>query len=140
MRPNRFSRSSLLVVALLVTGCSSWRWIRQDEPTAATPTKTLAGRIDGRWRRPGDASCAVGPEISSDHGRLIIVIDGRKSVHQVEGSTVRKVSTRVIDPAGGPRYRLRSVSGEGADARNFQLTVQNRSTGATVTWTACSLS
>jgi hypothetical protein len=139
LQPIRFLRLSPVIAALLAAGCSSWHLIRQDEEAAAPVSRQLVDRINGHWRRPGDASCAAGPEVSRDHDRLVVVTDGQHTVHHIEGGGPRKASTRVVEPAGGPRYRLRSADGGGDGARNFTLTVQNRSTGATVTWTPCSV-
>jgi hypothetical protein len=106
---------------------------------ASASSQSLDQRIVGHWRRPGDASCAAGPEIANDHGRLVITTDGQKSIHKLEGVNSRRILTRVIEPAGGPRYRLRVVKGGGDDARPFTLDVQNRVTGGTVAWTPCSV-
>ncbi len=154
-----------LVAALLLVGCADWHWYRMDEPEAAIAPKSapapapapvsapapkpssgsassqsLDHRVVGHWRRPGDASCAAGPEIANDHGRLLITTDGQKSIHKLEGVNARRILTRVVEPAGGPRYRLRMVKGGGDGARNFLLAVENRSTGGTVTWTPCTVS
>ncbi|MEP7210081.1 MAG: hypothetical protein ABI740_04525 [Alphaproteobacteria bacterium] len=110
------------------------------KPTRVSPSsQSLDHSVVGHWRRPGDASCAAGPEIANDHGKLVITIDGQKSIHKLEGMNSRRILTQVIEPEGGPRYRLRAVKGGGEGARPFTLEVQNRATGGTVTWTPCSL-
>jgi hypothetical protein len=108
-------------------------------PVSAS-SQSLDQRVVGHWRRPGDVSCAAGPEIANDHGRLLITTDGRKSIHKLEGVNSRRILTRVVEPAGGPRYRLRIVKGGGDAERPFTLDVQNRVTGGTVAWTPCSVS
>jgi hypothetical protein len=108
---------------------------------AQASRRPLDDQIVGRWRRPGDPSCAAGPEVANDgRGRLVITTAGQKSVHKLEGVNSRRVLTRVVEPAGGPRYRLRVVKGGGDAERPFTLDVQNRATGGTVNWTPCSLS
>lgn len=112
----------------------------EPKPRAASASnQSLDQRIVGHWRRPGDPSCAAGPEIANDRGRLTITIDGQTSVHKLEGVNARRILTRVVEPAGGPRYRLRVVKGGGDAERPFTLNVENRVTGGTVPWTPCSL-
>lgn len=126
----------VLGAAMALAGCSSWHWYRQDAPAAA-PDRSLARKVVGHWRRPGDATCAAGPDVTGDRGRLVIVIDGQKTVHEIEGANARRLLTRVTDPPGGPRYRIGLVAGGGEPDRPFTLAVRNRATGGTVTWTPC---
>src|SRR5579871_1632100 len=88
-------------VALLLSGCGSFHILpAADEDFASQPSAHIMDRISGHWRRQGDKSCELGPEIVRDHSELTVTAGQQRTVYLIESNGLRKGVVRVIKPEG----------------------------------------
>lgn len=100
----------------------------------------LSNRMEGHWRRPGDASCADGPVISLQGPDIIVTFaGGQRIVHQIDSDAALRTETHVVDPPGGPHYVFLPEFNATSELRSFNLILENTATGQKENWTPCEL-
>ena len=98
----------------------------------------LATKILGRWNWDGIA-CEQGTIVTLDEGYLVFTAPGSQYVHAVENDTGQQLTTRVEEPrpAAGQRYLLSPEYVATSGQRNFNLVVENKTTGTRDIWSPC---
>ena len=101
-------------------------------------SETLSRRLVGHWNWDG-LSCADGPNVTIESGRLVFTAPGSRFVHSIERETAQQVLTRVLEPsfALGEQYALTPEYVATDQARNFNLVVENKTAGTRDTWGPC---
>lgn len=100
--------------------------------------EAFATKILGRWNWDGLA-CEQGTNVTLDEGYLVFTAPGSQYVHAVESDTGQRLATRVEEPrsAAGQRYLLSPEYVATSETRNFNLVVENVTTGTRDTWSPC---
>lgn len=98
----------------------------------------LSDRMVGRWNWTG-LSCAAGPNITKENGRLVFTTPDTRFVHTIESETGQQVLTRVLEPsfALGEQYALAPEYFATDQTRSFNLVVENKTSGSRDTWAPC---
>lgn len=98
----------------------------------------LATRVVGRWNWDGLA-CDQGPSVTLEDGELVFTAADSRYVHSIESQTGQEIQTRVLEPqeASGQQYRLTPEYVATAETRNFNLVVENITTGTRDVWSPC---
>ena len=101
----------------------------------------FATRIVGRWNWDGLA-CELGQNVTRENGRLVFTTADNpdsRYVHEIDTETGQEIRTRVLEPQGasGHQYVLTPEYFATSDARNFNLVVQNATTGTRDVWSPC---
>lgn len=107
-------------------------------PAASAGDATFSTAIVGRWNWDGLA-CDEGPIVSLEDGRLIFTAVDSRHVHSIESETDMEIQTRVLEPeeASGHEYRLTPEYVATSEPRNFNLVVENITTGTRDVWSPC---
>jgi hypothetical protein len=107
-------------------------------PAADRGEPTLSARIVGRWNWDGVA-CEQGPSVTLENGRLVFTAADSRYTHDIESETGQEIRTRILDPqeASGQEYLLTPEYLATSEARNFNLVVQNVTTGTRDVWSPC---
>ncbi len=105
----------------------------------AATTDLFATKILGRWNWDGLA-CEEGPNVTMDEGRLVFTATGTSQyVHTIEADSGQQLTTRLIEPnsEAGQQYIFSPEYVATSDPRNFNLVLENRTTGERNTWSPC---
>lgn len=98
----------------------------------------LSDRMVGHWNWTG-ITCAAGPNITKENGRLVFTTPDTRFVHTIESETGQQVLTRVLEPsfALGEQYALTPEYFATDQTRSFNLVVENKTSGSRDTWGPC---
>jgi len=107
-------------------------------PAASASDASFSAAIVGRWNWDGLA-CKDGPNVSLEDGQLIFTAADSRYVHSIESETRQEIQTRLLEPdeASGQAYRLTPEPVATSEARNFNLVVENITTGTRDVWSPC---
>lgn len=103
-------------------------------------SETFSTRIVGHWNWDG-VSCADGPKVTLDAGRLVFTTPNSRFVHAIDTQTSQEIRTRVLEPAhaAGQQYVLEPEYFATSETRSFNLIVDNRTTDERNVWSPCDL-
>jgi hypothetical protein len=105
---------------------------------APAVAEALSDRMTGHWNWQG-TTCAAGPDVTKEDGRLVFTTADTRFVHAIERETSQSVMTRVLEPsfALGEQYVLTPEYAATSEPRNFNLVVENKTAGTRDTWEPC---
>ena len=78
--------------------------------------------------------------MTMDEGRLVFTATGTSQyVHTIEADSGQQLTTRLIEPnsEAGQQYIFSPEYVATSDPRNFNLVLENRTTGERNTWSPC---